>query len=321
MISWSSSFASSTPGDVLEGDLLLRARRQLRLALAERERFIAAALHLAHEEDPEADHQQHRRPRIEQRRPRAGGRFLRLDHDAALDQLVDEAFVLIGSVGMEGLVVGVDASDVLTGDDDALDLPGFGRSHEVAEPDLLLVLLQFGRHVPDEDADNDDHHPEQQALQGRIQAEPPQSLSLKIITACAGSRTRNSASAEWPATHTIRSRSSTTNGTASRRSRGTLRSTKKSCSFFRPLSPGGRNQSPVRRFLTENGPAHRSTGTTCVRSPSRRSGHVELSPRRNGCRGRHRTVRLGHFDLTGHRQGIRERRCDGTSGTALRPPP
>jgi hypothetical protein len=41
--------------DVLEGDLLLRARRELRLALAERERLVAAALHLAHEEDPEAD--------------------------------------------------------------------------------------------------------------------------------------------------------------------------------------------------------------------------------------------------------------------------
>ena len=65
-------------GDVLERHLLLRARRQLRLALAERERLVAAALHLAHEEDPEADHQQDRRPRIEQRRPGARGRLLGL---------------------------------------------------------------------------------------------------------------------------------------------------------------------------------------------------------------------------------------------------
>ena len=42
-------------GDVLERDLLLRARGQLRLALAERQRLVAAALHLAHEEQPEAD--------------------------------------------------------------------------------------------------------------------------------------------------------------------------------------------------------------------------------------------------------------------------
>ena len=49
-------------GDVLERHLLLSARRQLRLALAKRERLVAAALHLTHEEDPEADHQQDRRP-------------------------------------------------------------------------------------------------------------------------------------------------------------------------------------------------------------------------------------------------------------------
>ena len=81
-------------GDVLERDLLLRARRQLRLALAERQRLVAAALHLAHEEDPEADHQQERRPGVEQRRPRAGRRLLGLDADAAVDQLVGKPFVL-----------------------------------------------------------------------------------------------------------------------------------------------------------------------------------------------------------------------------------
>ena len=59
-------------GDVLERHLLLRAGRQLRLALAERQRLVAAALHLAHEEDPEADQQQDRRPGVQQSRPRAG---------------------------------------------------------------------------------------------------------------------------------------------------------------------------------------------------------------------------------------------------------
>jgi len=39
--------------------------------------LLTAALHLAHEEDPEADDQQHRSPRVEQRRPRlaVGSRF------------------------------------------------------------------------------------------------------------------------------------------------------------------------------------------------------------------------------------------------------
>src|SRR6185436_11613390 len=69
--------------DVLEGDLLLRARRELRLALAKGERLVAAALHLAHEEDPEADDEQERPPRIEDRRPGADRRFLRRDLNAA----------------------------------------------------------------------------------------------------------------------------------------------------------------------------------------------------------------------------------------------
>ena len=107
-------------GDVLERDLLLRARRQLRLALAERQRLVAAALHLAHEEDPEADHQQDGRPGVEQRRPRAGGRLLRLHDDAAIDQLVDQAFVLRRArrCGSCSLVLG-GAGDFLAGDVDA----------------------------------------------------------------------------------------------------------------------------------------------------------------------------------------------------------
>ena len=91
-------------GDVLERDLLLRAGRKLRLALAERERLVAAALHLAHEEHPEPDHQQDRRPGIEQRRPRAGSRFAGGDDDVAFEQLVGEPFVLRRRDGAERVV-------------------------------------------------------------------------------------------------------------------------------------------------------------------------------------------------------------------------
>ena len=84
---------------------------------------------------------------------------------------------------------------------------------------------------------DDERHPEQQTLQRRVQAEPPKALSFKIITACAGSVTRNASSIPYPATHTIRSVSSTTSGTASRARRATFRSTKKSCSFFWPANP------------------------------------------------------------------------------------
>src|SRR5215510_4140254 len=49
-------------GDVLKGDLILLFRDAARSRLAEREGLRAQALHLAHEEDPEADEQQHRHP-------------------------------------------------------------------------------------------------------------------------------------------------------------------------------------------------------------------------------------------------------------------
>ena len=58
--------------DVGEGDRVVRLVEHARLALAEAERAAApAALHLAHEEDPHADQQQHREPRDEDLREEA----------------------------------------------------------------------------------------------------------------------------------------------------------------------------------------------------------------------------------------------------------
>src|SRR5581483_851851 len=201
---------------VLERDLLLRARRQLRLALAERQRLVAAALHLAHEENPEADHQENRRPRIEQRGPGTGGRLLRADGDAALEQLVREAIVLGRRVGRKLLALFRVSGDVLAGDRDGGNLSVVDLAHEIGERPLLIVLLQLGREIPDEHTNDDEHHPEQHVLQRGVQAGPPTGLSLKISTACAGSVTRNWSSIVWPATQTILSRASTTIGTTSR---------------------------------------------------------------------------------------------------------
>ena len=67
--------------------------------------------------------------------------------------------------------------------------------------------------------------------------EPPKALSLKISTACAGSVTRNASSIRVPATQTIRSGFVHDERHRIALGRGTLRSTKKSCSFFRPSEP------------------------------------------------------------------------------------
>src|SRR5262249_50482058 len=213
-------------GDVLERDLLLRARRQLRLALAERQRLVAAALHLPHEEDPERDDQDERSPRVENRRPRADGRFLGRDDDAALDQLVDEAVVLRGHIDLEVVVRLVVAADVVAGDGDARHAPGVDPLHELGEARRPLVRLELRREIPDQHAEDDQRHPEQKTLQGRVEAGPPTALNVKSSTACEASVTRKASSIPWPTTHTIRSWSSTTIGTASRSRRATFRSTK-----------------------------------------------------------------------------------------------
>ncbi len=161
-------------GDVLERHLLLRARRQLRLALAERERLVAAALHLAHEEHPEPDHQQDRRPGGKERGPRARGRFARGDHDVAFEQPVRQT---LGTAGARtcgrsrwpwwspviSLPVIVTAAiwPVSTAVMNSLKVSG------------LAAALELGGKIPDHDPDDDQGHPEHQAPQCRVQKRPP----------------------------------------------------------------------------------------------------------------------------------------------------
>ena len=160
-------------GDVLERHLLLGARRQLRLALAERERLVAAALHLPHEENPEADHQQDRRPGIKECRPWAGRRLASRHDDIPLEQTVRQPLVLRRSVGAEVLVGFVDADNLVARNGDAIDLSGIDRCHELGKTQRLMAGLELGRKLPDEGADDHKGHPEHQAFQGRVQASSP----------------------------------------------------------------------------------------------------------------------------------------------------
>src|SRR4029077_8217987 len=117
----------------------------------------------------------------------------------------------------------------------------------------ILGALERGRELPDQDPDDDEYHPEQQALEGRVQPGPPKCLTFKSITPSEGSVTRKSSATVCPTTHTILSRPSTTSGTVSRSARGTFRSTRKSCRFRPPGAPRGRNRSRVRRLRTARG--------------------------------------------------------------------
>ena len=79
-------------GHVLEGDAPGLLGEQPRPALAEAHRLAAAGLHLAHEENPDADQQQHREPGDQHApdRRRAVVERLGADADAVLLQLGDE---------------------------------------------------------------------------------------------------------------------------------------------------------------------------------------------------------------------------------------
>ena len=57
------------PGDVGESDLMGIFGQQLGAALTEGHRLAATNLHLAHEENPDADQQQHREPLHEENHP------------------------------------------------------------------------------------------------------------------------------------------------------------------------------------------------------------------------------------------------------------
>ena len=174
MISWSSSFASSTPATSLNVTFFCELDDSFALLLPNDSALLPPLCIWRMKKIQKPIISRIGRPRVEQRRPRAGRRLLRLHDDAALDQLVDEAFVLrrarrCGSCSL-ALVTPVISCPVI---DDARDLPGVDRRHELAEADRLVALLELRREVPDQHADDDEHHPEHQTLQRRVHAEPP----------------------------------------------------------------------------------------------------------------------------------------------------
>ncbi len=71
-------------GDVFEGHLLLLHRQQAGAALAERQRLVAARLHLANHDEPQRAQQQERRKVQDPARPASVRRILHRDVDALI---------------------------------------------------------------------------------------------------------------------------------------------------------------------------------------------------------------------------------------------
>ena len=132
-------------GDVVEGHAAMPLGEQLGLGLAEAHGAPAARLHLAHEENPHRDQQQHGEPRhqhAEQRRHvvlrRLGG-----DLHALLVQLVDQVRI-VRRIGLEIAAVGEMAGDGVAGDGHILDVAALDLGQQLREADLVAADMDAG---------------------------------------------------------------------------------------------------------------------------------------------------------------------------------
>ena len=153
-------------GDVLERDAAVALGQQLGLRLAEAHGAAGAGLHLAHEEHPDADQQQHREP-VDEHGQERGDLVLgrpRAERDVVLAQPLDEAGVA-GRVGGErGAVVLERAGDAVALDHGILDRAVLDRGHELRIGDVLAAAA-LGRvleQVEQGDQEQGDDHPDRE---------------------------------------------------------------------------------------------------------------------------------------------------------------
>ena len=124
-------------GDVVEGDAALLFRQQTGARLAEAHGPSAARLHLAHEEHPDADQQQHREPGQQIVKQRIDFAFLGLgDHPHALVGQALHQRGVFGGVGLEGAAIGQRAGDGAALDDHVAHAPAVHLADEVGIGDL-----------------------------------------------------------------------------------------------------------------------------------------------------------------------------------------
>ena len=162
-------------GHILEGDAPDLFGQQPRPALAEPHRPAAAALHLAHEEDPDADQQQHREPGDQARRT-ATGTFSSTGAAVMRTPLsvsrLDQA--RIGRrIGRERAAVGEMAADVVALDRDIGHLPAIDVGKKVRKGEGGLRSAGGGglKQIEKRDEKQPDDDPEGEILAEIIHAE------------------------------------------------------------------------------------------------------------------------------------------------------
>jgi hypothetical protein len=125
---------------VIEGHAAMTLGQKLRLGLAEAHGSPAARLHLAHEEDPHGNEEQHGEPgheHAEQRRHVVLGR-LGGDLHALLVQLVDQVGI-VRRIGLEIAAVSKVSGDLIAGDGHILDVAALNLGKQLRKADLIAA--------------------------------------------------------------------------------------------------------------------------------------------------------------------------------------
>jgi len=152
------------PGHILEGHLVLALLHQPRPVLAEGQRpALAAALHLPHEEDPDADQQQHREPGDEDgHHPRVLLGLLDGDVDPGLAQHRNDLAVVDRVDGLERLAVLQGAREDIAVDLDPGDGLAVDVGDELAVGERRETFPGFAEKVVEQDHGQANHQPHAQ---------------------------------------------------------------------------------------------------------------------------------------------------------------
>ncbi len=162
-------------GDVFERHLLRAAGEELGLRFAERERLVSAGLHLAHEEDPEADEEEEGCPGDEGGHERSVALRLELEDDAFLVERLVGRFGHGGRAGGVKLVLAARrggfhfAANLGTANGYFFNLPLLDSVHERAEHNLFAGPLGRVEQAPEEEHQHDDDDPQERRFDCRIQ--------------------------------------------------------------------------------------------------------------------------------------------------------
>ena len=160
--------------NIFKCDLLLMRRQQPRPAFAERKRLVAAALHLAHEENPESDDEEKWSPGNQRRQPRALAWLLACDLDLFVAKQVDEFRIIHRYDSLEAVARGKLASDIRLGNDHFLDISTLDFLKELAKWENPVPRRRCLLHdLVKQDGRQQQRDPEQNRFCGRIQLKPP----------------------------------------------------------------------------------------------------------------------------------------------------